>query len=207
MRLLKLHTKTTLLVSAIMLAMFLATLLLISVRMVNLIREDEKELARLQALSVAEQISLMSTPREQDNLDRAVSQARAARPNVIAVRLWRQTGEELIERAAATDGSAAADSLPREIREDVTGATRNSAASAGIGSLRDFTLENEREIHYRVFAPVTEHGLFYGLVEVSERLDNVPSIVRRYAQTAALLALAAIVLTMIAIYVLFRYLV
>lgn len=203
MRLLKLHTKTTLLVSAITLAMFVATLLLISVRMVNLVRENEKELARLQALSVAEQISLMPTPRDQDNLDRAVSQARGSRPNVLAVRLWKQTSGELIERAAATDGSAADEIVPNEIQS----AMRDSAGSGEIGALRDFTLENEREIHYRVFAPVTEQGRLYGFVEVSERLDNVPSIVMRFAQTASLLAVAAIVLTMLAIYALFRYLV
>jgi PAS domain S-box-containing protein len=190
-------------VSVITLAMFLATLLLVSVRMVNLVREDEKELARLQALSVAEQISLMPAPRDQDDIGRAVSQAQAARPNVIAVRLWKQNGEELIVRAAATDGSAAEEIPPKEIHS----AMRDRAGSGEKEALRDFTLVNEGEIHYRVFAPVTEQGHWYGLVEVTERLDHIPYVVRRFAQTAALLALAAIVLTILAIYALFRYLV
>ncbi len=190
--------------SAITLALFLATLLLVSVRMANLVSEDEKALARLQAISVAEQISLMGSPRDQDDLNRAVLQARAARPNVVAVRLWKQTSDGLIESATA-DGAATPANPPGEIQEYA--ATASSQGNRTAGPLRDFTVEEEQEIHYRVFAPVTEQNRFYGLVEVSERLDNVPSIVKRFAQTAALLAVAAIVLTMLAIYALFRYLV
>jgi signal transduction histidine kinase len=203
MKPLRLHTKTTLLVSAITLAVFLATLLLVSVRMVNLVREDEKELARLQAFSVAEQISLMPTPRDQDDLDRAVSQARAASPNVIAVRVWQQVGDGFVERAASSDGSPA-EAAPLQ---EISASLREGAGTKGARALRDFTLEKQREIHYRVFAPVTAQGRFDGLVEVTERLDNVPSIVRRFAETAALLAFVALVLATLAIYALFRHLV
>src|SRR5262245_15368827 len=194
---LRLHTKTTLLVSAITLAMMLAVLLVVSVRMVNVVREDEKELARLQALSVAEQISLMPTPRDQDDLDRAVSQARGARPNMISIRLWEQVGDGLIERATSTDGSPA-EEIPQEVRAMLRG-------GAGRGSaFRDYTLQEQTGIHYHVFAPIMEQGRPYGVAEVTERLDNVPSIVKRYAQTALLLALVAIVLTTVAVYAFFR---
>ncbi|MFN0084695.1 MAG: ATP-binding protein [Blastocatellia bacterium] len=200
---LRLHTKTTLLVTAITLAMFMATLLLAGVRMANLVRENEKELARLQALSVAEQISRMQAPRKGDDLDRVVSQARAARPNVLAVRVWKQIGGELVASTAVFEDPQSEKIVPREIHA----ALRDSAGSIGIGALRDFTVEEEHETHYLVFAPVIEKGRFYGFVEVSERLINVPPIVRRFAETAALLALTAIMLTMLAIYALFRYLV
>src|SRR5215467_1260042 len=167
---LRLHTKTTLLVSAITLAMLLAVLLVMSVRMVNLVREGQKELARLQALSVAEQISLMPTPRDQDDLDRAVSQARGARPNMIAIRLWEQAGDRLVQRAASTDGSPA-EEIPEEVRAMLRGGPGSGSA------FRDYTLREQTEIHYHVFAPITEHGRPYGVAEVTERLDNVPSIV------------------------------
>ncbi|HKQ77256.1 MAG TPA: ATP-binding protein [Blastocatellia bacterium] len=196
---LRLHTKTTLLVSAITLAMLLAVLFVVSARMVDLVIEGEKELARLQALSLAEQISLMSTPRDQDDIDRAISQARLSRPNMIAVRVWEQAGEGLIERAGSTDGSPA-----EEIPEEVKAMARAAAGSGKIARLRDYTLQKQTGIHYRVFAPITERGKLYGVVEVTERPDNIPSIVTRYAQTALLLALVAIVLTTIAVYALFR---
>lgn len=76
----KLHTKTTILISVITVAVMLATVFLIGVRMVSLVQEDEQELARFQALSLAEQISLMPTPRNEGDLARAIAQARGARP-------------------------------------------------------------------------------------------------------------------------------
>ena len=204
---LRLHTKTTLLVSAITLAMFIATLLLISVRMVNLVREDEKELARLQAINLAEQISLGSVGEGQENLNRAVSQSRGSRPNVIAVRVWKKTADGLVVGASATEVSEEQTSLPKEIRDDAAAAIKRSSRFRRTIAFRDFTIENGRETEYRVFAPITEQGRFDGLVEVTERLDNVPSIVKRFAQTAFLLAFVAIALTMLAIYLLFRYLI
>lgn len=150
---LRLHTKTTLLVSAITLAMLLAVLLVVSARMVDLVSEGEKELARLQALSVAEQISMMPTPRDQDDLDRAVSQARGSRPNMIAVRVWEKSGEGLIERAASTDGSPV-----EEIPEEVKAMSRGAAGFGKIAALRDYTLQKQTGMHYRVFAPITERG-------------------------------------------------
>ncbi|MGE0129270.1 MAG: response regulator [Blastocatellales bacterium] len=206
MKPLRLHTKTAFLVSAITLAMFMATLLLVSVRMASLVSEDEKALARLQAISLAEQISLMPASRNQDDINRAVSQARAARPNVVSVRVWKQTGDGLVESAAAGD-FAAQENPPKEIHDYATAAIHRRDGATGIIPPRDFTVEKEHEIHYHVFTPVTEQGRFYGIVEVTERLDNIPSIVRRFAQTAALLALTAFVLTMLAIYTLFRYLI
>jgi len=196
---LRLHTKTTLLVSAITLAMLLAVLFVVSVRMVNLVRENEKALARLQALSVAEQISLMPAPRDQDDLDRAVSQARGTRPNMIAMRVWEQAGAGLIERAGSTDGSP-----PEEIPKEVRAMLRSAVVSGRISAFREYTLQKQTGIHYRVFAPITDQGRPYGVVEVTERLDNAPSIVKRYAQTALLLALVAISLTTVAVYALFR---
>ena len=75
----KLHTKMTILISVITVAVMLATLLLVSVRMVSLVQEDEQELTQFQALSLAEQISLMPTPHDEEDLMRAIAQARGVR--------------------------------------------------------------------------------------------------------------------------------
>src|SRR5215471_19157407 len=155
MKPLRLHAKTTLLVSAITLALFLATLFLVSLRMVNLAREDEKALAGLQALSVAEQISLMTPPRDQDDLDRAVAQARAARPNVIAVRLWEQTSDGLIERASAAEAGTSDEALSWGLGNNLLAGPRDPNGSSGAGPLRNFTIRKGGEIHYLVVAPVT----------------------------------------------------
>ncbi|MBO0798010.1 MAG: response regulator, partial [Blastocatellia bacterium] len=139
-----------------------------------------------------------------------VAQARTTRPNVIVVRFWENTGNGLIARAAAvkTPAAAASDAiLPEEIAENAFIELHNHRDPAASGPLHDYTSRRGNEIHYRVFAPVTERGHLSGYVEVNERLDNFPAIVRSFARTAALIALAAIVLMIFAVYGLFRFLV
>ena len=60
---------------------------------------------------------------------------------------------------------------------------------------------------YRVFVPVTEQGRVSGAVELVEQLDDAPSIAVRYEQTAASIAVAAVVLITLATYLLFRSLI
>src|SRR5262249_25608549 len=112
---------------------------------------------------------------------------------------WEQAGAGLIERAGSTDGSP-----PEEIPKEVRAMLRSAVVSGRISAFREYTLQKQTGIHYRVFAPITDQGRPYGVVEVTERLDNAPSIVKRYAQTALLLALVAISLTTVAVYALFR---
>jgi PAS domain S-box-containing protein len=202
MRPLKLHTKTTLLASAITLAVLLATLLLISLRIVNLVRENERELARLQALSVAEQISLMSIPRDQEDLERAISQARGAQPHIASMSVWERQGEKLNRRVLSAD-EGVDDDLPLEIRAAIIAGSNFEPVS----TLEKPVVNGREETRFKVIAPITERGRIGGAVELVERLDSAPSIARYYAQTAAWLAVAAVVLTIAAIYLLFRSLV
>jgi len=200
MRPLKLHTKTTILISAITVAVMLATVLLISVRIGALVREDEKELARLQSLSLAEQISLMPSPRDDRDLTRAVAQARGARPNVIAVRVWARAGDAFTEYLASV-GSPPAAPVPAGAGEALRrGLTFRSAdlrpgRAAPVGG----------DAVYRVFAPITEKGRVSGAVEIDESLDNVPSVVWQYAQNAFWLALVAVAMITLATWLSFRY--
>ena len=59
MRPLKLHTKTTLLASAITVAVLAVTLAYTTARVAGIVRDEQKARAELQALSFAEQISAM----------------------------------------------------------------------------------------------------------------------------------------------------
>ncbi|MCW5969516.1 MAG: hypothetical protein KIT57_13490 [Blastocatellales bacterium] len=197
---LSLHAKTTILTSAITIAVLLATVLLIGVRMAALVREDERDLAQLQALSLAEQISLMPSPRSENDLRRAVDQARRARPNVIAVRVWGRSGNELEEYLTVGDSVALA--VPQEARNALLdNRTYRSGDHPGAQSAPvDDTI-------CRVFAPVTERGRVSGAVEIVERLADVPSIVRHYAENAFGLAAVAVALSALATWLSFRYLV
>ncbi|HEY0545697.1 MAG TPA: ATP-binding protein [Pyrinomonadaceae bacterium] len=198
MRPLKLHTKTTLLASAITLAVLATALLTISARIVNLVREDQKLLAEKQASSLAEHISSMPQPRDAEMLASTASLVRAQHPNIVSVRIWERSGGLFVERAAA------AGSLPAtEIPEDTKAALRTGMPSKIVNSRPT----GENDSHYRVFAPISDQGRVSGAVEVVERLDDVPSIAGGFVRNAAWIALAAVMLITLAIYLLFRYLI
>lgn len=198
-RSMRLHTKTTLLASAILLAVLLAVLLTVSARMINLVRDEERMLARLQAVSVAEQISLLPLPYNEKDLEQALTQVYRARPNVLAVCFWQRQGEVFVKHISAGEsGSIAA--LSNQMQADLLKGL--TPAAEQLADIKD-----KPELRYRVFAPVLTKGQISGAVSVTERLEDIPSLVRRYAQTAALLALLGVILTTLAIYALFRYLV
>lgn len=207
---LRLHTKTTLLVAAILLAMLIATLIIISFRIVNLVREDEKELARLLALGAAEQISLLSPPHEAGQIGQILNQARLARPREVALIVWRLDKDQGIERivkfAESTDGGTTV--IPGgRLRLALPPQIDKFQPLEGIGSLRDFTRESGGTTYYHVLAPIFEGQNVFGLVEIIEEFNTFPSIISDYARTVLVLAIVAIALTMAAIYFLFRYLV
>src|SRR5262249_17920526 len=196
----KLHTKTTLLASAITVAVLIAALLTISARVVDLVRDEQKALAEWQAISLAELISNLS-PHDQQDIVNAASLVRSSRPNVVGVRVWERAGGVFVERIAAADSGPA-----EEIPEETKTALRSGLTSKVVTEQRP---EANNTI-YRVFAPIQkqgEQGRVSGAVEVVERLDNIPSIAVRYAQQAAWIALIAVALITISTYLLFRHLV
>lgn len=198
MRTLKLHTKTTLLASIITLAVLLTVLFTISARVVNLVREDQKELAELQAANLADQINAMPLPRDVDDLARAANLVSGARPNIVGVRIWERSGGVFVERASA-NGSLPAEEIPEETKTAL-----RSGLPSKVASTRPVASSDSL---YRVFAPINDQGRVSGAVEVVERLDDVPSVARRFVRSAAWIAIAAIVLITLATYLLFRYLI
>src|SRR5262247_344799 len=115
MRPFKLHTKTTLLASAITVAVLIVALLTISARVVDLVRDEQKALAEWQAISLAELISNLPSSRDTQDLANAVALVRSSRPNVIGVRIWERAGGVFIERVAAV-GSGPAEEIPEETK-------------------------------------------------------------------------------------------
>src|SRR5687767_11951308 len=197
MRPLKLHTKTTLLASAITVAVLIAALLTISARVVDLVRDEQKALAEGQAISLAEAISDLPAPRDLQEMAKAAAFVRSSRPNVIDVRIWERAGGVFVERVAAGGGQA------EEIPEETKTALRSGLTSKVVNEQRS---GNDNSV-YRVFAPTRtpgEPGRVSGAVEVAERLDNIPSIAVRYARQAAWIALVAVALITLSTYLLFR---
>lgn len=183
---------------------------MISFRIVNLVREDEKELARLLALGIAEQISLLPPPHKTEQVGQILVQAQLARPRVVRLVAWRITGDRGAERidifAESTHGksidlavSQTKPTIPQQIDE--------LEPLEGIGALRDFATERAGRTDYHVLAPIFEGQRLFGIIEVIEELNTFSSIASDYARTALILAIVTIALTIVAIYFLFRYLV
>lgn len=195
---LKLHIKTTLLASAITVAVLAVALSLVNARVAVLVLEEQRARADLQAINLAEQISHMPAPRDPETLARTATIVRGSRQDIIAVRVWERVGGKYVETAAAA-GSEPAEELPDETKAALRNGLESHVA-------KERPAEANASI-YRVFAPITEEGRFSGAVEVVERLDDAPLLAVRFQSVAVWIALAAVALITLATYLLFRHLV
>ena len=195
---LKLQTKATLFASAITIGMLVAALVITSAGIANLEREDDKELAQLQAVNLANQINNMPAPRDVETLARAANLVKGQRPSIVSVRIWDRSGGEFLARVAAA-GSAPVEDIPEGTREALRSGLPSKVVSASPYST-DKTL-------YRVFAPITTDGRMSGAVELSERFDSIASVALRYARKTLWMSFIAILLITLGNYFLFRQLV
>ena len=194
----KLHLKTALLASAVALVALTVALLLISARVANQFRNEQKQLAQLQAENLAEHLSLFPTQFDEDDLQQLANLVSGSRPNLVAVRVWHFDGANFIEEAAADD-SIPAENIPLETRD----ALRSGSASQLVNPLE--TAENDPS--FRVFAPIIINNQVDGAVEIVERLETISSIALGYLLNLSWIALATVLLMTVAFYLLFQSLV
>jgi len=195
---LKLHTKTALLASTITVAVLIAALVMISARVVDLVRDDQKERVGLQAVNLADHIADLPVPHTDEDMLRMAKLVRGGRPNIVGVRIWQNAGRDFTERVA-TEGSIPAEPIPAAVQASVRSGKAASEVSENYSGPQDSL--------YHVYAPVTEKGRITGAVEIIERLDDWPSVALDYARNALWLALAAVALITMSTYLLFRHLV
>ncbi|MDT5159051.1 MAG: two-component system, NtrC family, sensor kinase [Acidobacteriota bacterium] len=193
---LKLHTKTTLLASAITLAVLGVVLALVSVRFAERVRQEQKELAKLQAEQLADHVSQMPAPRDPEQIARLATLVHGSRPDAVTVRVWERAGGLFVEIAASTK-SPQADEIPEEIKAALRGGVATNVVEARPAGADDSL--------YRVFAPVWDAARLSGAVEVSERLDSAPTIAWNYGRGALWLAPLAILAITLGVFLLFRH--
>ncbi|MDT7602908.1 MAG: two-component system, NtrC family, sensor kinase [Acidobacteriota bacterium] len=194
MRPLKLHTKTTLVASAITLAVLGVVLALVSVRVADRVREEQKALSTAQVAALAAQISQMPAPRDPEELARMATYAHGARPDAVTVRVWERVGG-VFKELVASAGSEPAEEIPEETK---------AALRSGMTSKNVTPLVDANNSRYRVFAPFTEGGRVSGAVEIVERLDSATTIAWQYGRSAIWLGLAAVALITLGVSFLFR---
>lgn len=203
MRTLKLYVKTSLLASLITVLMFVLALTFLSARIAALIQGKEKDLARIQAAELAEQIeSFGLNERDSERLRQSANLIQSGRPNVTAVRIWQTdsnapAGSGEFTELASSDDSFAAQSV-----------AENNRAALQNNQTTETEIRQDDKTVFRVFAPLREaNGKVFGAVEVAQTLDSPWTIAAGYAQSQLGLAIAAVFLITLATYLLFRYLV
>lgn len=206
MRSLKLHTKTTLLASAIVVLVLAAMLWFVSVRVAEFVRQEQRELAELQATTLAEHLSDNPQVRDADTLTRTAQLVREGRPRIATVRIWERKGGVFRETAAAPD-SLTVTEIPEETRIALRSgaATRSIFPDAKREGAGEVLVSGDEGSLYRVFAPVTTDGRISGAVEIVERLDDAPTVAVRYRRTAVWLAIIGVALIGLTFLLLFRF--
>ena len=195
MRPLKLQTKTALLASAVTLAVLAVLLVLVSVRFAERVREEQKQLAQLQADNLAEHISEMPPPRDPAQVARLATLVHGSRPDAVTVRVWERTGG-LFQQVAASAESRQAEEIPEEVK---------AALRSGLETRTIEARPDADDSLYRVFAPVIEGGRVSGAVEVIEKLDGAPAIALDYGRGAFWLAPLAVAAITAGVFLLFRH--
>ncbi len=195
---LKLHLKTALLASAVALVVLVVALLLISARVANQVRDEQKQLAQLQAENLAEHLSLFPVQTNEEDLQRLTNLVSGSRPDLVTVRVWKLEGREFVEQSASDNSLP-----PEEISRETKTALQNGSASQFVNPKKGETDESL----FRVFAPIVFQNKVSGAVEVVEKLDTVSTVGLRYVLNLSWIALATVVLMTAAFYLLFKDLV
>jgi signal transduction histidine kinase len=192
----KLHTKTTLLSSVIIVAMLVAALVITSAAIANLERSDDQRVAEIQAQDLAQHITDMRS-HDPETLIRAATLIKGTRPNITAVRIWELSNGEFNEEAAAA-GSEPSTPIPEDAMKQLRAgaAPKIVAAAPATASLSV----------YRIFAATSENGRPRGAVEIEQRFDGIWVVALRYLKNVIWLMMIAITLVMLGTYYLFRQL-
>lgn len=194
----KLHTKTTLLVSAITIAVLAVMMFVITSRVTDLVRDEQQELAELQARSLAEHVTTSAEPFDLEHLQRSTQLVQGTRPFIVSVRLWELSAGRFVLRVASSD------ELPPQTVDE---ATKSALLQKKTYNLTSPVTGDNDSVYFHAYAPYYKRGQVAGAVEIVERLDDIPDLAKLYSQSATLIALVAVLLLLVATYVLFRYLI
>ena len=193
----KLHTKTTLLSSLIIIvAILMAALVLTSAAIANIERTDDQTLADTQASDLAQHISDLGASSDIETLNGTANLIKGSRPSVISVRIWQLAQGQLIERTAAS-GSVPETPISETTKTRLLQATGPTVVKEPSDS--DPAL-------YRVFATTVDRGRPSGAVEIVQRFDSIWTVTYRYLKNVVWMSLVAIALIIAGTYYLFRQL-
>src|SRR6185503_9515162 len=124
----KLHIKTALLSSIIIVAMLVAALVITSAAIANIERNDDQTLAEIQARDLAQHITDIGS-HDPETIAGAANLIKGTRPNILTVRVWELSHGDFIEKAAA-NGSAPATPIPENTKKALLRSSGPTVASS-----------------------------------------------------------------------------
>src|ERR1044072_6428099 len=193
----KIHAKTTLLSSLIIIvAILMAALVLTSAAIANIERTDDQTLAETQARDLAQHISDIGT-HDPEALTRAANLIKGSRPTIVSVRVWQLSQGDFTEKTAAA-GSAPATPIP----DDTKNILRHGPGPTVVKELQS----DSNQSLYRAFAIIIENGRPTGGVEIVERFDSCWAVAFRYLRKVIWMSLIVIALILVGTFFLFRQL-
>jgi two-component system NtrC family sensor kinase len=194
MRTVKLHSKTTLLSSVLIVAMLIAALAVTSAAIANIERTDDQILVGTQARDLAQHISDIGS-RDPEAITRAANLIKGSRSAIVSVRVWQLSQGDFIEKTAAA-GSAPATPIPEDTKNVLRGAP---------GPTIKVKSDSNQSL-YRAFGVIYENGRPSGAVEIVQQFDSIWAVAFRYLKSVIWLSLIAIGLILVGTFYLFRQL-
>lgn len=198
MKPLPLYLKISLIASIISFVVLVVGYIIICANIAGKIQEEEKELAKLQAKNLAEQLSISQEIIDSDELQRLTNTVSGSRPNLVTVRIWKLENDNFVEVIGSED------SLPvEEINTETKNALINKNASEVVN-------QQSREVSsslYRVFSPIVINNTVTGAVETTEKLDTISTIAFSYLANLSWITLITFLLMTTALYLVLQRLV
>ncbi|MBX7169365.1 MAG: ATP-binding protein [Pyrinomonadaceae bacterium] len=198
MKPLPLHLKISLIASIISFVVLVVGYIIICANIAGKIQEKEKELAKLQAKNLAEQLSISQEIIDSEELQRLTNTISGSRPNLVTVRIWKLENDNFVEVIGSED------SLPvEEINAETKNALINKNASEVIN-------QQSREVTsslYRVFSPIVINNTVTGAVETTEKLDTISTIAISFLANLSWITLITFLLMTTALYLVLQRLV
>src|SRR5689334_1085837 len=155
----RIHAKTTLLSSlVIIVAILMAALVLTSAAIANIERTGDQTLAETQARDLAQHISDLGASADLETVSRAANLIKGSRTSVVTVRIWQLSQGNFVERTSAS-GSAPVSAIPDSTKKKLLDGSGTVQAS-------------EDNSLYRVFATTFDRGRPSGAVEIVQRFDS-----------------------------------
>jgi two-component system NtrC family sensor kinase len=179
---LKLHTRTTLLASALTITVLGVFVWLSNRELARLLHDEQRVWVKLHAVTLAEQIARL--PNEQAGLNRLVALAKQARPDALGIRVWERSGKSYQVTASLVE-----DNLPPPDPAAVANALRTPAMT----NLPTKTLlAGGQGEAYWICVPIKRAGRPEGAVEYIERVGLATGVLARYRTLALWLALGCV---------------